>query len=471
MIIKSVKKADVLWSYVGTFISMASSFILLPFLVRYLTGDELGLWYVFVAIANLSVLFEFGFDPTFARNIVYVLSGARNLGEIGDTSKQDSDNVDWHLLNVVIKSSKILFGLIAVAVVALLLIFGSAYVYQISREIYSFSICASWLLFCASIFLNLYFLWSLTVLRGYGDIEAENKARTFSKLLQLMSSAFFLIQGWGLFGASLGYLVNSISIRLLALIYLRRHRQIEDARSSDKKKVAPGEIADVLRAVSNISVRDGIVSFSNYGATQAVSIICSAFLDLTATGIFSISVQIASAIVTFASSYARTFLPMVQHYVVLSDIGSMRKLVSKGVVAYWVIFIFAMFAAVLTCPPLLEMVKPEAVFDRLFFILLCLYYGFWNHHSLCCNYIVCMNEIPYVKSYLVSAVCGILLSVALCAKLGLGIWGLLLGQALAQAAYNNWKWPRYLCAKLKTSYAQLLKQGFMSFTRSERKAI
>ena len=59
-------KADVIWGYCGTILSMASGFILLPMLLFFLSGEELGLWYVFVAISNLTLLFEFGFNPAFS---------------------------------------------------------------------------------------------------------------------------------------------------------------------------------------------------------------------------------------------------------------------------------------------------------------------------------------------------------------------------------------------------------------------
>lgn len=37
------KRSDVIWNYVGTVVSMASGFVLLPLLMRFLSGDELGL--------------------------------------------------------------------------------------------------------------------------------------------------------------------------------------------------------------------------------------------------------------------------------------------------------------------------------------------------------------------------------------------------------------------------------------------
>ena len=105
----TTSRADVIWNYVGTIVSMSSGFILLPLLLAFLTPDELGLWYVFLAISNLTQLFEWGFEPTFARNIVYVLSGARKLTPEGCDADSVKEDVDWHLLSVVFKASKVIF--------------------------------------------------------------------------------------------------------------------------------------------------------------------------------------------------------------------------------------------------------------------------------------------------------------------------------------------------------------------------
>ena len=119
------RKADVIWNYIGTIISMSSGFVLLPLLMFYLTDEELGLWYVYLALSNFALLFEFGFSPTFARNIVYVVSGARRLSVQGCDVSSVEDGIDWHLLNTVIKASKVIYATIAVAVTLLLATVGT----------------------------------------------------------------------------------------------------------------------------------------------------------------------------------------------------------------------------------------------------------------------------------------------------------------------------------------------------------
>ena len=75
----SIKKKDLIWSYLSTFTSLTSNIITLPLIVYFLTSEVIGLWYVFVSIGAISVLFDFGFTVTFARNITYCWCGVKKL--------------------------------------------------------------------------------------------------------------------------------------------------------------------------------------------------------------------------------------------------------------------------------------------------------------------------------------------------------------------------------------------------------
>ena len=66
-----ISKKDVIWSYIGTLMSMGANLLLLPFLMYFLSDEMLGLWYVFASIGAIATLFDMGFSVTFARNITY----------------------------------------------------------------------------------------------------------------------------------------------------------------------------------------------------------------------------------------------------------------------------------------------------------------------------------------------------------------------------------------------------------------
>ena len=454
---------DVIWNYIGTIVSMSSGFVLLPFLMHFLTSEELGLWYVLLALGNFAMLFEFGFNPTFARNIVYVISGARRLSATGCDWDSIEDGIDWHLLNVVIKSSRAIYAVIALAVLVLLATAGTAYIAYVTVGMDPVTIWLAWGLFCVAIFLNLYFLWTSTVLRGYGDVAGQNKASTLATVSKLVVSAVLLFAGFGVVGASIGYLTNALVLRLASVYMLSKHRDIEVGRRSDQTRVPFSDIKGVLLSIFQVAWRDGLVQLANYGSSQAMSIMSSLFLGLAETGTYSVLLQLANAVCNFASTYPKSFYPAMQAAFAEKDLDKQKRYVSTGTVAYWVLAVFGAAGVCLVILPLLPIIKPTVVVDYALFLGLCAYLALFQQHGIFCNYIISMNEIPYMRGFIVSAVLGAGLVCLLSGALGMGAWGIVLGQALSQIIYNNWKWPIYLCGKLGSTYRDILFEGFAAW--------
>lgn len=457
---KVSNKSNVIWNYIGTTVSMLSGFLLLPLLMAYLSADELGLWYVYVAVANLAMLFEFGFNPTFARNIVYVISGTRRLTSTGKDSTAISQDIDFHLLNVVIRTCKIIYAVLAALVLILLSTVGTAYIWYITSGMNAGTVWSSWVLFCVSIFLNLYFLYSITLLRGYGDVAGENKAKTFAKLSQLIVSAVLLLRGAGLIGAAIGYLVNALLLRVAALILLKGHAKIEIGRKSDTESIKKVEIKETFFTVGHLAWKDGLVQIALYCSTQATSILSSLFLGLAETGTYSVLLQLSTAVCNFAGAYPKSFFPSMQAAFARGDNERQRQVCSTGMCAYWFLFIVGTVGVCIVVLPLLPIFKPDIRIDYLLYIALSIYLALLHQHSIICSYIISRNEIPYMGGYIAAAVVGVALCWFLCDILGLGVWGLVAGQFASQLLYNNWKWPMYFSRKLDTTYLKLIKTGW-----------
>lgn len=451
-------RADVIWNYIGTAVSMVSGFALLPLLMHFLTGKELGLWYVYVAVGNLAMLFEFGFNPTFARNIVYIVSGARKLNASGHAS-DIRPGIDWHLLNVVVQASQWIYAIIATATAILLATVGTVYVAFITADMKDGTQWFSWILFCIAITLNLYFLYSITILRGYGDVAGENQARTAGKLMQILVSAVLLLMGMGLIGASIGYLVNAVVLRVLAFVRMHKHRDIELGRRSDKQRPSLKEIKQLVATVSHLAWRDGLVQIAMYVSTQAMSILSSLFLGLEETGTYSILLQLATALGTFASAYARSYFPAMQSAFAENDSQKQKNIVSTGVTAFWLLMFLGVAGTCAVVLPVLPLFKHGLVISYPLFLAMTLYIALLQQHGIFCNYIISMNEIPYMLGYVVSAALGVVFSYILCAGFGMGAWGIISGQAVSQLIYNNWKWPAYLCGRLGLRYTAIFSQG------------
>lgn len=452
------RKSDIIWNYIGTVVTMASGFVLLPFLMAYLSGDALGLWYVFLAISNLSMLFEWGFEPTFARNIVYVLSGARKLTREGCDSGSMQEGIDGHLLRIMLSTTKVVFAIIAVISTAGVALAGTAYVAYITEGMTDESFWISWAIFVIAIFLNLYYLYCVTFLRGTGDVAGENRAVTISRAVQLVISAVLLVLGLGLIGAAIGYLLNGLTMRFVSMLYLRHHTEVNKALHDKDDRVERDELRAALNTVSYVALRNCLVQFASYASSQASTILCSLFLSLTDTGLFSVCLQLGNAVGNFACSYMRSFMPALQSAYSSDDVTRKETIVGRGVAVYWILIVLGTIAVPVVVFPLLKLIRPDKTLDVPLFVGVSLYLAFLNHTNLMTSVILSGNHIPFTKAFVISAIAGIGTSAVLMAWTPLAAWGLILGLFIGQA-YNNWRWPRWVTQELDMSYVTLLRGG------------
>ena len=114
-----IDKSDIIWSYLGVIVSFTSSVISFPIIIYFLDGDLLGLWYVFASIGSISLLFDFGFTLTFARNITYCWSGAKELKKEG-TDNEVYKEPDYYLMRDILFTCKRVY--LVISLVALLLL-------------------------------------------------------------------------------------------------------------------------------------------------------------------------------------------------------------------------------------------------------------------------------------------------------------------------------------------------------------
>lgn len=451
-----VRKKDVVWNYVGTVVSMGSNFVLLPLLLLFLSSEQIGLWYVFLAIAGFAQLLEFGFTSTLSRNILYCLSGVRDLKKTGVSC--ENGEINWHLLRATLKTTRFIYGVIGVIGFVFASTVGTIYVSSVTGE---FSIgwsLPAWVIFDLSIFTNLFYLYKLTFLRGIGDVAGENRAKTVARVGQLIITTALLLCGFELLAAAVGYFAYSMLMRTIAGRAFSSDEHISDGIASDSSPIGRSEIFEILKSVSFVASRDGVVSVAWYGATQATTLICSVFLGLAETGTYSVMMQLATALYNFGSAYLRSCLPMFQSAFVAGDEETQRKTVEHGISNFvWVYWTGVVVIAV--CLPLLALFKSDFICSRSLFFGLAGYLFLLNQHSLFCNLIVSMNEIPYFKAYIISTAAGIGLSCLLCGAFGLGVWGLLLGQFVPQLVYNNWRWPSYILRRLGMTYIGTLRAG------------
>lgn len=210
-----VNRSDTIWSFVRTFFSFGSGIIILPFVMFYLGEEDLGIYYVFLSVSMISTFFDFGFNPSFSRNIAYSWSGAKSLNE-EDIHSSDCGEPNFLLMAKTISACKIVYLAISCIALLLLLTIGTNYIERVTQNISDGLNMIAWMIYVIGIFLNLLFGYYTALLRGVGAIAAVNRANIISRGTQILITIILLAFDFQLIGVAIGYSTSGLLFRLLA---------------------------------------------------------------------------------------------------------------------------------------------------------------------------------------------------------------------------------------------------------------
>lgn len=451
-------KSDVIWSYIGIIMSMGSNFMLLPFLMRFIDSELLGLWYVYLSIGGIVTLFDFGFNPTLARNVTYCWSGAKQLNEEGVVQTQGS-KPNYMLLKKVIGTCKAIYLVISLAALIVMLSIGSVYIYYVSEEVFDRTVIISWLIYVVAVFFNLYYGYFATFLRGVGAVSKYNKINVLARLVQIIISIFLLILGYGIIAVSLAYLLYGFLLRIFSKQAFYKYENIGNRIEEIEEKTSMAEMKQLFKVVWHNAWKDGLVALAHYCASQASTLIASLFLTLTDTGIYSISVQLITAIATIAAGLYTAYQPVMQSAYVNKERDECKRLMSVSMLEFFAIFWIGTIVLVTIGIPMLKWIQPSNTYDISIILGIALYTFFYKRQSYYASFISNTNHVPYVKAYVLSSIAGVICSVVMVYYLQMGVWGLILGQFIPQFIYNVWKWPNEVYKMLDTTWRNFVMVG------------
>lgn len=435
-----ITNKDALWSHAGTIVSMGSNFFMLPFLVYFLDPDMLGLWYVFMSIGTITSLFDFGFAVTFSRNITYCWSGASELKKEGVVFS-DKTEPNYALMKEVLLSSRLTYAIISITALIILGTAGTVYVKYITHNTEGYEPIISWLIYAFAIFLNIYYGYYSSFLIGVGAVSQANKNIIYARGAHIILMIVLLFMGTGIIGASSAYLAYGAVFRLLGKYHFYKYENIGENLSRVTSKTSITKLKEVFIIVWHNAWRNGIIAICNYLCSQASVIICSLYMPLYDTGVYSIGVQIATAIANVSKALYGAKQPEIQNAYITSDMARIRSVMKQVVAVFIALFILGVICFITIGMPLLKLVKPDAVVSIPVFLGISVYNIMLGFRDCYASYFACTNRIIYLRAYIIAAVLGVILSFIMMGVFNMGVWGLIASQIISQGCYNVWYWP------------------------------
>lgn len=440
-----VKNKDIIWGYLSQILNMASSLLLLPFILHFLSQEDIGIWYVFITIVGLIQLLEFGFLPTISRYISYVYAGADDILDKKIPKYNQSGEINIRLLSDIICASRKIYLIIAVISFIIISIGGSFYLSTLEYTGDHEYLYLSWMIYGSATVIIFYFGYYNALLKGRGDQTQLNKVIVFSKLTNVICTIILLYLGFGILSISIGMLCSVIVDRILVRINVFNVSAFETIQAF---KLLKGK--DYTKIIWNNAKLMGMVQLGNFLTVKCSVLIISSVIGLNAAAMYGFTLQITSIAVIVSSMYFGLQLPYMNAEQIKGNTDGIRRVFSRSLGLAWVLFFCYAVAILIVGPYALSLISTNTHLLSSGMLILFLLSAFLEmNHSLCTAFLTTKNEIIFMWPLFIT---GVLISISSIIFANIyGLWGVILSQFILQLLYNNWKWPYLAFNEIKIS--------------------
>lgn len=444
--VEHIGKREIAWSYAGTAFMIGAGVILLPFILHKMPQETVGIWNIFQAITALVMLLDFGFRPTFARNISYIFSGVKALQRDGVAHTTSESAVDYSLLKGTLTAMKRFYRWMALAVFGLLATAGTAYFYYILQK-YSGDrqdAMVAWVLLIGINCYNLYTMYYEALLTGKGYVKRAQQINMLGQAVYIGLAIGLIYAGLGLTAIVTSQLASTVIRRVLTYrVFFTRELKahLKQAETADPKQI--------LSAISPNAVKIGLTQLGGFCVNKSALLIGSAFLTLEEIACYGITIQVMDILARCATVFYQSYMPKLAQCRAEKDLAELRRYYLLCTGSLLAVYLVGGIAWIFLGEWALNLIGSQTYFVPIAMLCVMLVISLLEHnHAVSAGFIMADNKIPFFIPSLVSGTATVLLLWIFLSPLQMGMWGLVLAPGLAQLAYQNWKWPSVVIKEL-----------------------
>ena len=444
--VENIGKREIIWSYAGTAFMIGAGVILLPFILHKMPQETVGIWNIFQTITALVLLLDFGFRPTFARNISYIFSGVKTLQRNGVAHTTSESEVDYGLLKGTLLAMKRFYRWMALAVFALLATAGTAYFYYILQK-YSGDrqdALIAWILLIAINCYNLYTFYYEALLTGKGYVTRAQQINMLGQAVYLALAIGLIYAGFGLTAIVASQLISTVIRRILTYRVF-----FTPELKAHLHDVAPQEPKGILQAITPNAVKIGLTQLGGFMVNKSAILIGSAFLTLEQVACYGITIQVMDILARCATVFYQSYLPKLAQCRAENDLNGLKRYYILCTGSLLAVYAVGSVAWIFLGNRALDIIQSQTHFVPAAMLMVMLLISTLEHnHAVSAGFIMADNKIPFFIPSLVSGAATVVLLWVFLSPLHMGIWGLILAPGIAQLAYQNWKWPSVVIKEL-----------------------
>lgn len=451
-------QSAVIWSAVFNLLRLGSAILLLPLLLRFLSKEELGAYYMFVAIGQFTLVIDFGFSSTIGRFVSYAMSGATRLVAQGVSTTDDAAKPNLKLLWELLFTTRILYRRLALGCIALLAVIGTPFIASIADQTQRVS--HTWLAWCLTIVAasaEIYSTWWNIFLASMNRVTASNRILVASYSLKLGLSCVLLLYGGGLMSVPIAAIIASVLLRGVsrrACLNILGASEPKDARHAWREHFA---------VIWPNTWRLGLQSSSRFLATGLFVLICGAALQADRAGQLGISLQIFAMLQSMAMVWTSVKWPVIGQLRAQQDIPELQRIFWPRVWLQSLSYLAGAALVVILGPLALEWLGTDKqLIPRAWLIVIALNGFFETQFNIWGTLISTENRLPYLWPSVAANIGSLVLALVLLYGTSLKEGAFVLAPLLVGLLFNYWHWPMEGAKSIRTSLTQFL------FTRPRR---
>ena len=445
--IEKIGKSDVVWSYVAVIFQVGAGIFLLPFILNYLSSETVAVWSVFQVVTSLVLLLDFGFRPSFARNVGYVFSGVHSLQREGISDVVADRDIDYSLLKNTIQAMRHFYRWTALAVLLLLATVGTFYFVSILQKYDGDRTDAvwAWVLLCVVNCYELYTYYYDSLLTGKGYVRQSQKIMVLSRVAYLVIAIVLVMCGVGLCAIVASQIVSIVIRRWLS------YRVFFTAEMQERlRQAAANNYRDVLSAIAPNAVKVGLTYLGGFCINKSAVLLGAEFIPLEQMAAYGITFQVMDVLGRCGTVLFQAWTPKIVYARAMRDVAGLRRLFLWCIAAMCAVMVVGGGVWLLLGNQFLLLIHSQTQFIPA--AMLAVFLGFQileKNQSIAAGFIQADNRIPFFKPSLISGAFTVLF-IWLALDYGqCGLWGLILVPGIVQMCYQSWKWPVTLMKELK----------------------
>ena len=435
-----IGRKDLYWNYAATFLRIASSALLIPFILRMMPSEMVGIWTIFMTITAFAGLLDFGFNPSFTRNVTYIFSGVRTLKVKGfESVSTENQTVDYGLLKGIISAMRWFYLRMAIVLFLLLATLGTYYIYSLlqnykgnHQEVY-----LAWTVLCIINTYNLYTLYYDSLLQGKGLVKRSKQIVIIGQIVYLLIGTILIMNGNGLVAIVAAQASSVVIIRWLSYhsFFTREIKQkFHTSRPRPKR--------EVIKAIYPNALKIGLTSIGGFMVQRSAIIIGSLYLSLTEIASYGITMQLVAIVSGLAGIYTATYQPKIAQLRVEQNNSAIKELYLKGQIVLLLTYIAGGMGLLILGEWGIKLIGSQTqIMPRILIFVAIIITFLESNHSIAGMILLSKNEVPFFKAALLSGGTTILLLLLFFQFTNFGLWTMIAAPGFAQGVYQNWKWP------------------------------